>query len=53
MWLVDCTHYIDDLYHIIMHHQTYAATGDVVKFFILELATVGCGMNLYNGGIFF
>ena len=24
-------HYIDDLYHI-MHHENYAATGDVVKF---------------------
>ena len=29
MWL--CMYYIDDLYHI-MHHDNYAATGDVVKF---------------------
>ena len=36
MWLVDCAHIILTTFTmIIMHHDNYAATGDVVKFFIL------------------
>ena len=34
-----CMHYIDDLYHNIMHHDYYVATGDVVKFFILHVCS--------------
>ena len=40
-----CTHYIDNLYHI-MHHNNYAATGDVVKFFILFSFIVGMNDHL-------
>ena len=43
-----CMQYIDDLYHIV-HHENYAATGDIVKFFIIIMIFSTCMQGKYKG----